>query len=41
MTKLLGYDYEIVFKAGQENRVVDVLSRLGNDQGTIAAMTAV
>jgi hypothetical protein len=27
VTKLFGYDYEIIYKKGQENLVLDVLSR--------------
>ncbi|KAF7126963.1 hypothetical protein RHSIM_Rhsim11G0145700 [Rhododendron simsii] len=41
LTKLLGYDYEIVYKAGHENKVANALSRLGGDQDTMAALTVV
>lgn len=32
LTKLMGYDYEIYFKSGQDNKVADALSRQKFDQ---------
>lgn len=36
LTKLLGYDYEIVYKSGQENKVADALSRVGINSSLLA-----
>jgi hypothetical protein len=33
VTKLFGYDYEIVYKKGKENVVVDALSRKYEEEG--------
>jgi hypothetical protein len=34
VTKLFGYDYEIIYKKGKENVVVDSLSRKYEDEGS-------
>ncbi|KAF7137908.1 hypothetical protein RHSIM_Rhsim07G0125600 [Rhododendron simsii] len=46
LSKLMGFDYEVVYKTGKTNVVTDALSRMGQgfestaaDQGTMAAMT--
>jgi hypothetical protein len=33
VTKLFGYDYEIIYKKGKDNVVVDALSRKYEDEG--------
>jgi hypothetical protein len=35
VTKLFGYDYEIIYKKGKDNVVVDALSRKYEDEGSI------
>jgi hypothetical protein len=35
VTKLFGYDYEIVYKKGKDNVVVDALSRKYEDEGSL------
>jgi hypothetical protein len=35
VTKLFGYDYEIIYKKGKENVVVDALSRKDEDEGSL------
>jgi hypothetical protein len=35
VTKLFGYDYEIIFKKGKDNVVVDALSRKYKDEGSL------
>jgi len=39
VTKMLGYDYEIVYKKGKENVVVDALSRKFEDDGSLFALS--
>lgn len=42
ITKLMGFDYEIVFRAGKENLAADALSRHGNEMAaTNLALTTV
>lgn len=42
LTQLLGYDYEIMFKAGQDNKVADALSRYGvRQEGNLLALSVV
>ena len=38
MTKLLGYDYEIIYRKGKENVVVDALSIKFEDQVALQAI---
>jgi hypothetical protein len=35
VTKLFGYDYEIIYKKGKENVIVDALSRKYEDEGSL------
>jgi hypothetical protein len=35
VTKLFGYDYEIIYKKGKDNVVVDALSRKYKDEGSL------
>jgi hypothetical protein len=35
VTKLFGYDYEIIYKNGKENVVVDTLSHKYEDEGSL------
>jgi hypothetical protein len=39
LTKMLGYDYEIIYKKGKDNVVVDVLSRQYEDEGSLFALS--
>ena len=36
---MLGYDYEIVYKKGKENSVVDALSRQFEEESTLLAIS--
>jgi len=36
VTKLFGYDYEITYKKGKDNVVVDTLSRKYEDEGSLS-----
>jgi hypothetical protein len=35
LTKMLGYDYEIIYKKGKENVVADPFSRQYEDEGSL------
>jgi hypothetical protein len=35
VTKIFGYDYEIIYKKGKESVVVDALSRKYEDEGSL------
>ena len=39
VTKLFGYDYEIIYKKGKENVVVDALSRKYEDEGYLFSLS--
>jgi hypothetical protein len=38
VTKLFGYDYEIIYKKGKDNVVVDALSRKYEDEGSLFSL---
>jgi hypothetical protein len=39
VTKLFGYDYEIIYKKGKDNVVVDALSRKYEDEGSLFSLS--
>jgi hypothetical protein len=39
VTKLFGYDYEIIYKKGKDNVVVNALSRKYEDEGSIFSLS--
>jgi hypothetical protein len=39
VTKLFGYDYEIIYKKGKENVVADALSHKYEDEGSICSLS--
>jgi hypothetical protein len=39
VTKLFGYDYEIIYKKGKENVFVDALSRKYEDEGSLFSLS--
>jgi hypothetical protein len=39
VTKLFGYDYDIIYKNGKENVVVDALSRKYEDEGSLFSLS--
>jgi hypothetical protein len=39
VTKLFGYDYEIIYKKGKDNVVVNALSRKYEDEGSIFCLS--
>ena len=39
VTKLFGYDYEIIYKKGKENVVADALSRKYEDEGSLFSLS--
>jgi len=39
VTKLFGYDYEIIYKKGKENVVVDALSRKYEEGGSLFSLS--
>jgi hypothetical protein len=39
VTKLFGYDYEIIYKKGKENVVTDALSRKYEDEGSLFSLS--
>jgi hypothetical protein len=41
VTKLFGYDYEIIYKKGKENVAADALSRKYEDEGTLFSLSLI
>jgi hypothetical protein len=41
VTKLFGYDYEIVYKNGKENVVVAALSKKYEDKGSLFSLSVI
>jgi hypothetical protein len=39
VTKLFGYDYDIIYKKGKENVVVDALSQKYEEQGSLLSLS--
>jgi hypothetical protein len=39
VTKIFGYDYEIIYKKGKENVVVDALSKKYEDEGSLFSLS--
>jgi hypothetical protein len=39
VTKLFGYDYEIIYKKGKDNVVADALSRKYEDEGSLFSLS--
>jgi hypothetical protein len=39
VTKIFGYDYEIIYKKGKENVVADALSRKYEDEGSLFSLS--
>jgi hypothetical protein len=39
VTKLFGYDYEIIYKKGKDNVVADALSQKYEDEGSIFSLS--
>jgi hypothetical protein len=39
VTNLFGYDYEIIYKKGKDNFVVDALSRKYEDEGSFFSLS--
>jgi hypothetical protein len=39
VTKLFGYDYEIIYKKGKDNVVVDALSQKYEDKGSLFSLS--
>jgi hypothetical protein len=39
VTKLFGYDYEIIYKKGKDNVVVDALSQNYEDEGSLFSLS--
>jgi hypothetical protein len=39
VTKLFGYDYEIIYKKGKDNVVDDALSRKYEDEGSLFSLS--
>jgi hypothetical protein len=39
VTKLFGYDYEIIYKKGKENVVADAFSRKYEDEGSLFSLS--